>query len=245
MLRTPPYKIITPDYRDGLFCDIFPHYDTGLTMLDRSGNGNDMVIDGCTLEKDSSVGNKQVISFDGADDFATIAHSADFLLDEFTIIMLVKKPLTNMLDSEQVFIKNSLVDVGDEISRSTFEFYLDSSERVRFKTWGDTLEEDNVDISSYHTIGDSGYYLLAWELDSVSCRAYSNGLLVKTDSSDNTNILFSADYDLIFSIDPLDFNSPYSGSIALFRIYNKALGMENLTKINKHIYAKFGMLPLI
>lgn len=200
----------------------------GSKIYDRSPYGNIGTITGATWVRLPS--GLWVLSFDGADDFVDFGDCTYLRTNEVTVLFWVKPSAFTSAPVQYSLRANSSAYSG------TTTLLSSSTNKFQFLVAEDD-ENWKLILTSNDALLTTRYYLLAGTYKSGEGRIYVNGVQQAETSSATGNIYYDGT-DLRIGGEHDDTRDHF-GTLALFRIYNRALSaleIQNSFNREKHLF---------
>lgn len=215
-----------PDVRDGLVGEWELGENLASPVIDLSGNGNNGVITGAS--RVDGLGGHKVLDFDGIDDKVIIANDSVLnITDKISAVLLLK------LDAWSSYKRI--------LNKYAFDYTL-----VPYEIGGDNTGDyiyfgvaTDVGRKTVQLAVDSGkWYFVVGTYNGVTININVNNASETSDAHSgniitNNNDLHIAERNAAF----------FEGQIAMSRIYNRALSVDEISALYKFIYKKYGLKP--
>jgi hypothetical protein len=195
------------------------------------------------LRKTTVQGGKDVLRFDGSNDFLT---STDFLDlssgQSITVLAVCKRSATNLVQT--IISKfDGLGGGGNESSEDGWGFRFNNTNKLNLYLAKDasyTQFTSNTDTESAFTL--FAFKATAGSLTTTTA-LYQNGTTLAASSTGSVQTLDNTAYPVRIGIEPYGGvnYSPFNGDIAELIIYNSALSDANRTLVENYLLAKWGI----
>jgi hypothetical protein len=197
---------------------------TGLTLFDRSGNGNNGTLEGGVGYSGSNFGS---FSFDGTDDFVQINNPTSFQNQNFTISAWINPGVQDsntvaIIDFDHASTHGWVIQSESAITNRYY--YLVWQGGGAFQPQGGFGGLQGIQVTT------SVWQNIVYVKDGTSLLGYRNGSQVINYTAGTSNVAYQSNRNVTIAKGTVNTGREFTGSIAQVSIYNRALSATEIAQ---------------